>query len=80
MDPTGGLGEHKKVRSVYFFDDDTPGKTALPMRTARGKIGTPTCFDCDYEGIVPRMTATGAEMIVAHPDCRSCLLGGVDAG
>ncbi len=64
LDPTGVRGEHTKVHTVHFFDDGIPGTTALPVLTARGNIGTPICFDCDYEGIVRRMTAAGAELFV----------------
>jgi apolipoprotein N-acyltransferase len=64
LDPTGVLGEHTKVHPVHFFDDGTPGTTALPVLTTHGKVGTPICFDCDYEGVVRRMTAAGAEMFV----------------
>ena len=64
LDPTGVLGEHTKVHPVHFFDDGTPGTTALPVQTTHGKVGTPICFDCDYEGVVRRMTAAGAEMFV----------------
>ncbi|MES2438262.1 MAG: nitrilase-related carbon-nitrogen hydrolase [Verrucomicrobiota bacterium] len=65
VDPGGVLGEHTKVHPVHFFDDGTPGKTTLPVATVHGKIGTPICFDCDYEGVVRGMTAAGAELIVA---------------
>lgn len=65
VDPSGILGEHTKVHPVHFFDDGTPGKTALPVTTSHGKIGTPICFDCDYEDVIRGMTAAGAEMIVA---------------
>lgn len=65
VDPSGVLGEHTKVHPVHFFDDGTPGKTTLPVTTRHGKIGTPICFDCDYEDVVRGMTAAGAEMIVA---------------
>lgn len=65
LDPTGVRGEHTKVHTVHFFDDGIPGTTALPVLTANGKVGTPICFDCDYEGIVRGMTATGAEFFVA---------------
>jgi apolipoprotein N-acyltransferase len=65
VDGSGALGEHTKVHPVHFFDDGTPGKTALPVLTKHGKIGTPICFDCDYEGVVRDMTAAGAELIVA---------------
>lgn len=64
LDPTGPLGEHTKVHPVHFFDDGTAGTAALPVQTRHGKIGTPICFDCDYEGVVRRMTAAGAELLV----------------
>ena len=64
MDPSGYLGEHTKNHTVHFFDDGIAGETALPVRTMNGKVGTPICFDCDYEGIVRKMTAAGAEYIV----------------
>lgn len=61
LDPTGVLGEHTKVHPVHFFDDGTPGTTALPVKTRYGNVGTPICFDCDYEGVVRKMTEAGAE-------------------
>jgi apolipoprotein N-acyltransferase len=64
LDATGVLGEHYKMHAVHFFDDGTPGTTALPVKTAHGIIGTPICFDCDYEGIVRSMTAAGAEVFI----------------
>ena len=64
LDPSGVRGEHTKVHPVHFFDDGIPGTTALPVLTAHGKIGTPICFDCDYEGVVRRMTVAGAELFV----------------
>jgi len=64
LDETGVLGEHYKAHPVHFFNDGIAGKTALPVKTAHGLIGTPICFDCDYEGIVRRMTAAGAEAFV----------------
>ncbi len=64
LDPTGVRGEHTKNHAVHFFDDGIPGTTAQPVLTTHGKIGTPICFDCDYEGIVRRMTAAGAEFFV----------------
>jgi len=39
-------------------------QTALPVQTKHGKVGTPICFDCDYEGVVRKMTAAGAECIL----------------
>lgn len=65
VDPTGVLGEHTKVHTVHFFDDGTPGTTALPVPTTLGKAGTPICFDGDYEGVYRRMTTAGAEFFVA---------------
>lgn len=64
MDASGSLGEHNKVHTVHFFDDGIAGETALPVTTPHGKVGTPICFDCDYEGIVRGMTAAGAEYLV----------------
>lgn len=64
LDATGVLGEHYKAHTVHFFDDGTPGTMALPVTTPHGKIGTPICFDCDYEGIARRMTAAGAEVFL----------------
>lgn len=64
LDPDGVRGEHNKVHTVHLFDDGIPGSTALPVPTKHGKVGTPVCFDCDYEGVVRRMTAAGAEMFV----------------
>jgi len=61
MDATGTLGEHYKAHPVHLFNDGTPGSTALPVSTVHGRIGTPICFDCDYEGVVRKMTAAGAE-------------------
>ncbi len=64
MDRSGYLDEHTKNHTVHFFDDGIAGKTALPVRTTLGKVGTPICFDGDFEGVVRKMTAAGAEYIV----------------
>ncbi len=64
IDPEGTRGEHHKVHTVHFFDDGKSGKTARPIQTSHGKIGTPVCFDCDYEVVTRRMTAAGAEMFI----------------
>lgn len=61
LNESGVLGEHYKAHPVHFFNDGTAGVTALPVQTPLGAMGTPICFDCDYEGIVRRMTAAGAE-------------------
>ena len=64
LDSTGVRGEHTKAHPVHFFDDGIAGTTALSVPTDHGKVGTPVCFDCDYEGIVRHMTTEGAEMFV----------------
>ncbi len=64
MDAEGPLGEHTKVRTVHLFDDGTPGTTAGTVTTPHGEIGTPICFDGDFEGVIRRMTSAGAEFIV----------------
>ncbi len=63
-DATGELGWHNKIHTVHLFDDGIPGKIALPVPTSHGPVGTPVCFDCDYEGVVRKMTAAGAEIFV----------------
>ena len=65
LDPTGVLGEHTKVHTVHFFDDGTPGTTALGGSNSHGNAGTPICFDGDYEGVFRGMTSAGAEFFVA---------------
>jgi len=64
LDPDGIRGEHTKVHTVHFFNDGTPGRTATPVKTRHGMIGTPICFDCDYEGVVRKMARAGAEMFI----------------
>jgi apolipoprotein N-acyltransferase len=63
-DANGVRGRHTKVHTVHFFDDGEPGTASGVIETAHGKVGTPICFDCDFEGVVRRMTAAGAEFIV----------------
>jgi apolipoprotein N-acyltransferase len=62
MDASGELGRHYKIHTVHLFNDGTPGTEAKPIQTQLGKIGTPVCFDCDYEDVVRKMTAAGAEV------------------
>ena len=62
VDPEGVIGEHNKNHIVHFFDDGIAGKTAKSIPTRHGKIGTPICFDGDYEDVIRRMTKDGAEM------------------
>lgn len=64
LDGAGLLGEHTKNHPVHFFVDGEKGSSALPVETPHGRMGTPICFDCDYEGVVRRMTAAGAEVFV----------------
>lgn len=55
------LGQHIKNHTVHLFDDGTPGTTANIVSTPAGKIGTPICFDCDFQDVAQRMTLAGAE-------------------
>ncbi len=55
-------GSHFKNHPVHLMDDGVAGTEAKPVTTRFGRIGTPICFDCDYEDTVRRMTAAGAEM------------------
>lgn len=57
----GALGEHHKNHTVHFFDDGVAGTEAKAVDTGKWKIGTPICFDCDYQDVIRRMTASGAE-------------------
>ena len=60
----GPLGEHVKNHTVHMFADGIPGTTAEPINTPFGKIGTPICFDCDYQDVMRKMTAKGAEFFL----------------
>lgn len=61
VDADGVRGEHNKVHTVHMFDDGVAGNSARPVSTAFGNMGTPICFDCDYQDVMRRMTAAGAE-------------------
>lgn len=63
FDGEGELGDHYKNHTVHFFDDGTAGTEARAIETKLGKVGTPICFDCDYEDTVRRMVADGAEFL-----------------
>ena len=56
----GNLGQHVKNHTVHMFADGIRGTTAAPIDTPLGKIGTPICFDCDYQDVMRKMTAKGA--------------------
>lgn len=64
IDQEGEKGEHTKNHTVHYFDDGIAGKTALPVATRHGKVGTPICFDFDYEDVARKMTRAGAEYFV----------------
>ncbi len=55
------VGQHIKNHTVHLFDDGTPGGTAEAITTPKAKIGTPICFDCDFQDVVRAMAADGAE-------------------
>lgn len=65
LNESGPLGRHFKNHPVHLFDDGIPGTEALPVPTTLGRIGTPVCFDCDFQDVIRRMTASGAEFIVS---------------
>jgi apolipoprotein N-acyltransferase len=62
---TGPIGRHFKNHPVHLFDDGIPGTEATAVSTPLGQIGTPVCFDCDFQDVIRRMTAAGAEFIVS---------------
>ena len=65
LDETGELGAHTKVHTVHFFDDGVAGVASKPVETKFGPVGTPICFDCDYQDVIRGMTVAGAQWIVA---------------
>lgn len=65
LGPEGKLGSHFKNHTVHLFDDGIPGTEAKPVATPLGLIGTPVCFDCDFQDVIRRMTSAGADFIVA---------------
>ncbi|WAC21294.1 hypothetical protein OVA24_07840 [Luteolibacter sp. SL250] len=65
LDASGALGEHNKIHTVHMFADGKPGTEAKAVTTTHGRVGTPICFDCDYEGVIRKMTASGAQFIAA---------------
>jgi apolipoprotein N-acyltransferase len=65
LNASGSLGSHFKNHSVHLFDDGIPGTEARPVETPVGPVGTPICFDCDFQDVVRRMTASGAAFIVS---------------
>jgi apolipoprotein N-acyltransferase len=67
VDGTKVLGEHGKNHTVHLFNDGEHGTTALPVVTPLGKVGTPICFDCDFQDVVRKMTLAGAEFLPCRP-------------
>jgi apolipoprotein N-acyltransferase len=67
------IGEHGKNHTVHLFDDGERGPTAAAFAATlgedaieppfRGKIGTPICFDCDFQDVVRRMVLDGAQFL-----------------
>jgi len=57
----GELGTHYKNHTVHFFDDGLAGTETKSIQTELGKVGTPICFDCDYEDVSRGMALDGAE-------------------
>ena len=64
FDGSSLLGTHVKNHPVHFFDDGQKGTTAEAVETSFGRIGTPICFDCDYQDVVRKMTKDGAEFFL----------------
>ncbi|MFM2168494.1 MAG: hypothetical protein RIS79_2865 [Verrucomicrobiota bacterium] len=61
VDGTRVLGEHGKNHTVHFFNDGETGPTMKAIDTPLGRMGTPVCFDCDFQHVVRHMTLDGAE-------------------
>lgn len=59
------VGTHFKNKPVPLFNDGKKGTEAKSIKTSKGVIGTPICFDCDHESVIRRMVADGAEVILA---------------
>lgn len=61
LEATGRVGSHFKNHPVHLMNDGIPGTATVPAATRFGRIGTPICYDCDYEDVVRRFTLAGAE-------------------
>ena len=64
LNSDGAIGEPYKNHTVHFFDDGVAGTEAKAVVTPRWKMGTPICFDCDYQDVIRRMVADGAEFLM----------------
>ncbi len=65
VNPHGELGRYYKNRPVPLFQEGIPGTHAEPISTPMGTIGTPICFDNDFEEIDRKMVAKGAQLLLA---------------
>jgi len=59
--PDDLLGIHVKNHPVHLFNDGVKGLHAKAIDTQFGRIGTPICFDCDFQDVIRKMTKDGAE-------------------
>ena len=59
--PADLLGVHVKNHPVHLFNDGEKGQHAKAIDTPYGRIGTPICFDCDFQDVIRKMTKDGAE-------------------
>lgn len=64
LNADGVLGRHFKNNPVHFFNDGEKGVSAEAVSAPFGKVGTPICFDNDYEYVVRRMVNSGAEVFL----------------
>lgn len=65
FDEVGRLGEHYKNHVVHFMNEGKPGTKADAVTTQVGVIGTPICFDNDFEDVPRRMTRDGAQFFAS---------------
>ncbi len=59
------LGAHHKQHTVHFFDDGEPGTSSEAISVNGILVGTPVCFDSDFQDVVRKMTTAGARYFVA---------------
>lgn len=65
FDEVGRLGEHHKNHVVHYMNDGVPGTEARSVNTHVGMLGTPICFDNDFEDVPRRMTKAGAQFFAS---------------
>ena len=59
------VGRHVKNHTVHFFDEGQAGTEAKAIETRLGKLGTPICFDGDYQDVYRAMALDGAQLFLA---------------